>query len=159
MVCLGCKFLHLPVLNLLHLKRCPFSVSRSKYPERIDRRKNVLVSSNYKEFFQYLRGFFCVLCSFMWFFYESYQTKSIANGGSLMTGEVFRYAIKTSLSLNYNFTISLLFLNFKLPHIGQRNYQTCRPASKLVCKVRLTDKILLFSKFIAKSISWSPQRP
>ena len=55
-----------------------------------------------------------------------------------MTGEVFRYAIKTSLSLNYNFTISLLFLNFKLPHIGQRNYQTCRPASKLVCKVRLT---------------------
>ena len=31
---------------------------------------------------------------------------------------VFRYAIKTSLSLNYNFTISLLFLNFKLPHIG-----------------------------------------
>ena len=128
MVCLGCKFLHLPVLNLLHLKRCPFSVSRSKYPERIDRRKNVLVSSNYKEFFQYLRGFFCVLCAFMWFFYESYQTKSIANGGSLMTGEVFRYAIKTSLSLNYNFTISLLFLNFKSPYWTEElsNMSTCK---------------------------------
>lgn len=68
-------------------------------------------------------------------------------------GEVFRYAIKTSLSLNYNLTISLVFLNFKLLHIGQTNYQTCRPARKLECKVRLTDKILLSSKFPAKSIS------
>ena len=68
-------------------------------------------------------------------------------------GEVFRYAIKTSLSLNYNLTISLVFLNFKLLHIGQTNYQTCRPAGKLVCKVRLTNKILLSSKFPSKSIS------
>ena len=120
--------------NLLHLKRCLFSASRSTYPERIDRRKKILVNSNYKEFFQYSRGFFCVLCAFKWFFYQSYQTSS----SYWRKPQVFRYAIKTSLSLNYKFTISLLFLNFKLPHIGQRNYQTCRPASKLVCKVRLT---------------------
>ena len=132
--------------NLLHLKRCPFSVSWSKYPERIDWRKNILVNSNYKGLLQYLRGFFAysaLLCDF--------STKPIlVNGGSLM-GAVFHHAIKTSLSLNYNFTTSLLFLNFKLPqmHIGQGNYQTCRPASKLECKVRLTDKILLGSKFLA----------
>ena len=64
---------------------------------------------------------------------------------------IFHYAIKTSLSLNYIFTISLFFLTFKLPHIGQRNYQTCRPASKLVCKVRLTDKILQLSSPLESS--------
>ena len=98
--------------NLLHLKRCPVSVSWSKYPQRIDRRNNILVNSNYKGFLQYLRGFFAysaLLCDF-----STKVTKPILiNGGNLM-GEVCHYAIKTSLSLNYNFTISLVFLNFKL---------------------------------------------
>ena len=52
-------------MGCVRLKRCPFSVSRSKYPQRIDRVKNILVNSNYKEFLQYSRGCFCVLCAFM----------------------------------------------------------------------------------------------